>query len=288
MKYAHRPQKVPGHVDVAIASFAARDGIPPGDLALAAELETAGCGVAHFAWSDAAVDWTEFGAVVVRSCWDYHLRPAEFLAWVGGLESRGIAVVNSPAVIRWNADKRYLAGFGAAIPETEWIAEGASRDIASLCRERGWQSAVVKPLISASAHRTELGHEGTAEGPAMVQEFVPEIQDGEWSLMYFGGAFSHGVLKVPTAGDFRVQKEYGGSAIAAAPPGAVITFGDSVMARLPEPVAFARVDIVVSRRRGPLLMELEVIEPELFLDYSPAAATLAARAVLQYLKENRR
>jgi glutathione synthase/RimK-type ligase-like ATP-grasp enzyme len=207
---------------------------------------------------DAPVDWHEFDAIAIRSCWDYHLRPAEFLAWLDSLHT---TVINPPSLIRWNLDKRYLRRLGMAMPETHWLTEGESRIVDG--------AHVVKPFISASAHQTHLIDGGNVAGPAMVQRFVPEIEQGEWSVVFLGGDYSHAVLKRPAPGDFRVQMEFGGSVRHQPPPSSVLRFAEEAMRRLPEPAVFARVDIVVAAE-GPLLMEIEVIEPELFL--TPAAA----------------
>ena len=234
-------------------------------------------------WRDAPVDWRAFDAVLVRSCWDYHLYVDEFAAWVDRLEASGVKVVNSPAVIRWNLRKSYLAELcaaGVTIPDSVWVDD--SIDVARVCAERGWTSAVVKPLVSASAHGTSVRHDGEVRGPVIVQEFLNEIHDGgEWSLMHFGGQYSHAVVKRPADGDFRVQMEYGGSAVADDPPVEIRDFAARALAAAPGPTAFARVDVVVSRRRGPVLMELELIEPELFLDSSAGASDRLAAAILE-------
>lgn len=272
---------------MAIASFT--DGssvsVPAGDRALRLALEERGHSVRQLVWSDSAPEWRDFDAVVIRSCWDYHLRPEEFLDWISRLEALGVPLVNPPPLIRWNLDKRYLAELhssGIAIPDTLWLEDGESCELTRVCRERGWTSAVVKPLVSASAHRTEVRRTGNATGPAMVQEFVEEIRTaGEWSLMYLGGTFSHAVRKLPAADDFRVQSQFGGTSTPTVPPLEVQAFAAHALARLPSPAALARVDVVVGATGRPALMELEVIEPELFLD-GPAAGQ-AADAVLQAL-----
>lgn len=230
----------------------------PGDGLLSAAL-----GARPVAW-DAPVDWDAFACVVVRSCWDYHLRPVEFLTWLNGLRVR---LVNSRSLIGWNFDKRYLRSLGVAMPETLWLAEGEAAVV-----EGEW---VVKPFVSASAYGTKRIGGGKVTGPAMLQRFVPGIAAGEWSVVFLGGEFSHAVLKRPVAGEFRVQREFGGSVAHLAPPSEVLRFAEEAMTHLPEPSAFARVDVVVEDR--PLLMELEVIEPELFL--TPAAARRLAECV---------
>lgn len=262
--------------------------IPRGDDVLGRTLRANGFLVEHTIWSDERVDWGRYAAVLVRSCWDYHLQPAAFLAWLDRLERRGVTVLNPPAVIRWNMDKRYLRALAAAgvpIPETEWIGEGECADVAAICRRKGWAKAVAKPVISASAYRTELRNDGEVQGPLMVQRFVEEIEgDGEWSLLYFAGSYSHAVRKIPRPGDFLVQREFGGRLVRATPSAGVRALAETVMRQLPGAVPLARVDVVVSAERGPLLMEVELIEPELFLS-TLECARRAAGAIAQQLRE---
>lgn len=259
--------------------------LPPGERALAAALPAESA-----VWSDPAVRWTGFDAVIIRSCWDYHLRLPEFLAWLDALEAAGVPVLNAPPLIRWNANKLYLGDLarrGIGVPQTVWLAEGEEADVAALCRRHGWQAAVVKPLVSASAHQTELRTEGAVAGPRIIQRYLPEIRSrGEWSLLFFGGAFSHAVVKRPGGDDFRVQEEHGGRTEPGTPPAAVGAFARHVIETVPGP-AFARVDIV-ERDEGPVLMELELIEPELFLHVAAGAPQRLAQAIRAALPAGRR
>jgi glutathione synthase/RimK-type ligase-like ATP-grasp enzyme len=266
---------------IAIATSQGPANLPPNERALLVALDEIGIRASAAVWSETR-DWRAFSAVVVRSCWDYHLRPAEFLDWIAQLERLNIPVINPPSLIRWNADKRYLADLsqkGIAIPGTVWVAPGEELDLTATCSRHAWQTAVVKPLISASAHRTERRADGLVTGPMLIQEYVAEIEtSGEWSLIYFGGAFSHAVLKRAHRGDFRVQKEFGGTAEPANAPAAVRVAADTVMATLDNDAAIARVDLVEARS-SVLLMELELIEPELFLDLAPGASRRLADVI---------
>ena len=252
--------------------------LPPSDAELAAAFRAQGVDARPVIWSLAGVPWREFDAVLVRSCWDYHLREAEFLEWLGSLE--GVRVLNDPRLIRWNLNKSYLRELGVAIPDTVWVGAGEEADVAAICAARGWARAVVKPLVSASAYRTAVMAEGIALGEVMVQEFLRAIEtDGEWSLMWFDHEFSHAVRKRPGAGDFRVQMEHGGSAEAAVPDAELLEFTARAMARLPYRAAWARVDVVRDGDRL-LLMELEAIEPELFLGSCKGAAERLVEVVV--------
>ena len=241
-------------------------------------------------WSDPEYPWRDCDAVIIRSCWDYHLRHVEFLHWITCLESTGCSLWNPPELVRWNADKSYLRSLenqGIPVVPTLWCEPGETRTLADAMRDKGWDKAVVKPRISATAHRTKLVHAKNAEaeqgffaelmaGPGvMVQKFVDNIvTDGEWSLMFFGGQFSHAVLKTPKPGDFRVQSDFGGKALAADPPSFVLD-GATVAVQAVAPTLYARVDGIVDRLHGEhrlIITELELIEPALFLTSNPQAA----------------
>ena len=269
-----------------IALVTSQAELPTGDTLLAAALAERGFEVQAAIWHDSRQDWRAFDAVVVRSCWDYHLHAREFLEWVATLERRDVVVVNAPDLIRWNADKIYLAELAAAgieIPDTIFVDAGAEFDLAAICISRGWRTAVVKPTISASAYRTELRSDGLVTGPALIQEYVAAVETaGEWSLVYFGGRYSHAVIKLPKAGDFRVQTAFGGTVRIAQPSAALRRFAASVLSRVRQPPCFARVDIIVGDRRI-LLMELEVIEPELFLAMAPGSSRRLAGVIAEQL-----
>ncbi|MCM2303201.1 MAG: hypothetical protein NDJ72_00745 [Elusimicrobia bacterium] len=252
-------------------------------------------------WDDPAVDWRRYDAAVIRSAWDYHLTPAGFLAWLARLEALGLPLWNPAPVVRANLDKSYLKELEAAgvkTAPTEWVEQGSRAVLDELLAARGWDDAVVKPCVSAGAFRTRRvrrGGEGgqpaldeaLAHSGAMIQPFLPEIvSEGEWSFVFLGGEFSHAVLKSPRAGDFRVQEEHGGRTARREPPsGLLIQARDAAIAG-PRPWLYARVDGV--RRGGELLVvELELIEPFLFLSYAPGAAERLAAAIKARLSNPR-
>jgi glutathione synthase/RimK-type ligase-like ATP-grasp enzyme len=267
---------------VAVATSQSLAQLSPDEHALLAALGDLGILATAGIWSSGDTDWSKFGAVVVRSCWDYHLRVDEFLRWIGHLQERNIRVLNPPDLIRWNLDKRYLQELsqrGLAIPDTVWLAPAEQVNLADACRAHGWQSAVVKPLISASAYRTERKREGFVRGPWMIQEYLSAIEsEGEWSRMYFSGAFNHAVKKRATAGDFRVQSDFGGTVEFVTPPRGVQRAANAAMAALPGSPVFARVDML-ELGASVLLMQLELIEPELFITLAPNASRRLALAV---------
>ena len=284
---------MPSH-RLALATSADHPSIQPDDAHLAASLERLGLPPVVCVWNDPAVDWAAFDAVLIRTIWDYFKHHAAFLAWLDRLDALGIPTINDSALLRWNSDKRYLlelAQHGVAIIPTRLASAAA---LPGVLAALPGQAVVIKPSISGGAWHTLRGTAGDAAFAAavaqlprdrdyLVQPFVPEIvSDGEWSLLYFAGEFSHAVLKRPAAGDYRVQGEHGGSAEPAQPGAATLAAADRALAAVAAlghgNHAYVRVDGVVSGGRF-LVMELELIEPFLHLAAHPAAAERLARDV---------
>lgn len=226
--------------------------------------------------------------LVIRAIWDYHLHPAAFARWIDDAARLGRQVVNPTALLAWNQRKTYLreiAARGVRVPETFFYASVAEFLTAppAFARERDY---VVKPIVSASAHGTfrvnattirQVVNEFPYDG-LLVQEFIPEIAEGEWSLIFIQGEFMHAVKKVATPGEFRVQREFGGQTIAQAPPLAARSEAQRIIGFLPETPVYARIDLVM-RGQEPLLMEIELIEPDLFLSTNPRAAQRFAETI---------
>ncbi|KRE55479.1 RimK family alpha-L-glutamate ligase [Phycicoccus sp. Soil748] len=226
-------------------------------------------------WHD-DVDWSAYDLVVIRSTWDYFERLEEFLAWVDrvDVESR---IVNPPAVVRWNVHKGYLAELGAAgVPVLPMLVvpRGAA-DIDARIAATGWEQVVVKPAVDGGARKAARG-EATSPalveharvvvelGDVVVQPYAPGIEDGEVSLFVFGGEVSHAVRKVPADGDYRVQAHHGGAEHPHTATEAELATARAALAVAPDGVTYARVDLV-EHEGVPTVMELELIEPDLFL-----------------------
>lgn len=280
---------------IALATYAAFPDLPPDDQILQRALERRGAQALPVRW-DARRDWSTFDVVVVRSCWDYHLRHTEFLAWIDRVERGGATVHNAPSILRWNSDKRYLKDLeqaGIDVVHTRWTDDSAEPpSLASILAQEGWGDVVIKPAISASATDTWHVPPGrTAEwedrframarrGAVLIQPFVPEVaREGEWSLVFVGGEFSHAMLKHPAPGDFRVQTEHGGSQQRAAPDPELIRVAHGVLACAPDATSYARVDGCVVRGHF-RVMELELLEPTLYFTEGPEAAERLADLVL--------
>jgi glutathione synthase/RimK-type ligase-like ATP-grasp enzyme len=262
------------------------------DQALIRPLADRGIEASAGVWSDASFPWRSADAVLIRSCWDYHRRTREFLEWIKSLEKVDVRVWNSPNVIRWNTDKAYLRDLEAkGVPVIPTLWPDRSVQLRETLQHLGWQKAVIKPRISASAYLTRVTStedaneaqplfEDLLRGPGvMVQQFMVNVlTQGEWSLMFFGGEYSHGVIKTPKAGDFRVQHDHGGSERNAEPPAYVIEAAARAVQAVDTPPLYARVDGVESNGQL-LLMELELIEPALFLKSAPGAAETFADSI---------
>lgn len=269
--------------------------LTPDDRLLAAALRERGAEPAPVVWDAAGTDWDAFDHVVLRSVWDYHLRLPEFAAWLDAHAAAGRPLINPAGLVRWNLHKSYLddlAAAGSPVIETARIVQGTPAGLARLLDERGWAQAVVKPAVSASAHRTFRVETDTAAdleaelaaileaGDALVQPLAPEIlATGEWSLVFLGGAFSHAVLKRGAPGEFRVQEEYGGQAETREPGPDLRAQAAHVLGQAPERTAYARVDGIERDGRF-VLMELELIEPVLYLGRDPAAPGRLANAIV--------
>ncbi len=264
------------------------------DLLARGPLEAAGWRLEPVVW-DAADDLSGLDALVLRSCWDYHRRPEAFRAWLDRLGRLPIPVLNPPEICAWNLHKRYLlelAALGVEVPATVLVPRG--QPLGEAVERLPGDRVVVKPAISLNGEDTLLLGKGEVAGSPVVrglvergdlllQAYVEEITSaGELSFVFFGGAFSHAVRKVPRPGEFRVQAEHGGARLPAAPSEAAVAEAAAILGRVPGPLLYARVDLV-EREGRPVLVELEVLDPMLFLGYAPGAPERFAAAVIDRL-----
>jgi glutathione synthase/RimK-type ligase-like ATP-grasp enzyme len=281
---------------IALVTSAGIPGLTADDQRLARALVARGHHATPVIWNDPNADWSVFDAAVIRSTWDYHLQPAAFDAWIGRVEAAGVRLINPGSVARWNIDKTYLSQLearGVPVVPTRWFEPGKLTSIEDLRAATGWPDIVLKPTVSATAWQLWRAAPGVNDVPApvrqaldtlrfMAQPFMHGITDGEWSLVFFGGEFSHAVLKTPRAGEFRVQEEYGGLATPALPDEALVTAAARVLDAAPGPSVYARVDGLANAGEFTLL-ELELLEPSLYLGTYEPAADRFADAILQVI-----
>jgi hypothetical protein len=283
------------------------------DLILARALEYRGARVLPVVWTETPPESLTCDLLVLRSVWDYHLQPDKFFHWLT-VAARRTKVVNAPEIVRWNMDKHYLKDIeaaGFAVPKTVFLERGSQADLQELMGSTGLTAAVIKPVISASAFETYRMEAAQAadfsvklntkfnallkDRAMMVQEFIPEIATGgEWSLILIrkesvepgqsqgGHECTHAVNKLPRPGDFRVQEEHGGLHKLASPPIDAVLMAQAILARFAPQAIYCRADMVM-RPRGPVLMELELIEPLLHFELAPQAAEKMADVLLQAL-----
>jgi hypothetical protein len=278
--------------------------LDPDSQILLTELRHLGVDATAQVWADGRVEWSSFDLTVIRSCWDYHLDPAAFIAWA---EQAG-RVANPPQALAWNIDKHYLAGLdsaGLAVVPTSWLPPGEVDPEGMLAQLTGWRGRwVVKPAISLAGLDTgayDLEEEAERRGlvehvrrlqrdgrAAMLQPFQDSIKAcGETSIVFIGGELSHSVRRsaVITGPDDGADHRFTPPPTLyvelANPAAAELEFARSVLARVPtcSDLLYARVDIVTGDDAQPRLMEVELIEPQLFLELSTRAAQRLAGAI---------
>jgi glutathione synthase/RimK-type ligase-like ATP-grasp enzyme len=265
-------------------------------------LEKYGLTLTNAAWEDPAVDWRSFDALVIKSTWNYHLpeNAAAFNRWLDSVS--GLNIHNPARVLRWNSDKVYLrelAAAGVPVVPSVWRDAGEPLDVQGAMAAQGWDEVVIKPRTGASAFGVMTAKSADeaaaadsrsveyAVNGAMIQPLLGEIRtDGEWSFLFFRDgdrlAFSHAAIKRPAAGKITVQS---GTSEVVAPPDDLRQQAEEIARRsedcIGSPLLYARVD-AVARDGCLLLMELELLEPSLFLyeaaDHAPLERYLQALA----------
>jgi glutathione synthase/RimK-type ligase-like ATP-grasp enzyme len=249
-------------------------------------------------WADSSVDWSRFCGALFRSTWDYFHRFSEFSAWLTRVE-RQTKLLNVPELLWWNIDKHYLGDLearGVPIVPSVFLEKGSDAPLTELLAVRGWDEAVLKPCISGGARHTyRLSRESAASYDGLAAELLQSealilqplmrsvLTGGEDSLLVFSGRVTHAVRKLARPGDFRVQDDWGGTVEPLEPSPEQIDFAQRAVAACPRPPLYARVDMVRGEDDALALMELELIEPELWLRLHPPAADALADAVAEHL-----
>jgi hypothetical protein len=253
----------------------------------AAPLRAAGLDVTGRSWAGAE-DLAGFALVLPLLVWGY---PRAHGAWVEAVtrwQGQGVRLENPPSVLRWNADKRYLGQLqqkGAPVVPTLYSDRLTLRVMEEARTRFGTGRLVAKPQVSSTAWQTIRWSSGDSldggpEGPAMVQPYLPAIEEtGEVSLIFFGGRFSHAISKRPQPGDFRVQPEYDGIIAPYHPAPDELAAAQRILSAVEEDLLYARVDLVRGLSGAPELIELELIEPDLYLGYDPGGGAAFSDAV---------
>jgi glutathione synthase/RimK-type ligase-like ATP-grasp enzyme len=264
-----------------------------------AALERLGLKATRLDWADPGFDWRQARSLLFRSTWDYFDRFAEFSPWLDRVSGQ-CQLFNEAELLRWNIDKHYLGELAAAgvnIVPTRYIEAGNTRTLAQWVTESGWDELILKPVVSGSARHTyrfradEAGlHEEvfaalSRHEAMMLQPFQQQVLDqGELSLMVIDGQVTHAIRKTPKSGDFRVQDDWGGTVHQHQPSAAEATFAEAAVRAVPFDVLYARVDVIRDNHGSLALMELEMIEPELFFRFHPEAADRLAAGLARRLR----
>ena len=239
--------------------------------------------------------WTEpgdvsaFDLILPLVAWGYNLEFTRWMALLDQAEREQWRLVNPAPLLRWNSDKTYLAELGErGIPTVDTVAVDRldDPDLAAARSRFATDELIVKPPISAGAHGTyrlgmnDVVPDDVAGTRMLVQPFERSIEGtGEWSLLLFDGVLSHAIIKRPKPGDFRVQPHLGGFDEPCEAPAGSFELARAALAAAPARATYARVDIIRSSDGDLKIMELELIEPALFLHHSADCGAAFASAV---------
>jgi glutathione synthase/RimK-type ligase-like ATP-grasp enzyme len=264
--------------------------------ALLKALRAHGMEAAYLPWKRTPLDtFAAADAVLPLCCWDYYDDPERFLGWIDALAARGAKLLNEPDLLRWNFRKTYLlelAAAGLAVPKTLHLPEASRQTIERDMGRQGWQAAVLKPVSSQNGHgihklewadRARWPSSLELNGEWLLQEFQEDIGAlGETTLTFIDGIFSHAVRRVLKPGEWRANPQFGITYERVEVSRDVIGTAQAYIDHLPQAPLYARVD-GLARPGGFILMELELIDPYLYLEFSPGSADVMARAVLRRL-----
>jgi glutathione synthase/RimK-type ligase-like ATP-grasp enzyme len=290
-------------MDVALVTCAALPGLHADDRHLLHALRAAGVDAEPVVWEDAHQDWRAPRLAVIRSAWDYAFRREPFVAWAERAASC-TTLWNSPRMVRWNTHKRYLcelAERGVPVVPTVLLPAGSPVALATVLDEHGWGDAVLKAAVAQSGRyamavpraRRDAGQAHLERllptEDMLVQPRVASVETtGELSLVFVDGRCTHAVRKRAAAGDFRVHDDYGGSVVPEEPDDAALALAEAAIAAVGEALHYARVDLVAGADGEPLIMEFELVEPELFLRFSAGAVQRFVACIERALGTSRR
>lgn len=244
-------------------------------------LQEKGLEIEPVVWNDETINWKTYAIILIKSPWDYHENISFFYTWLEKIDALGIRMLNPIEIIKWNSNKRYLADiFTAGLPVIQSIYLDKGTQIPtdnSLFCQLNTNKIVIKPCISAGANNTFIVEEATIAKQStainlllstdeyIVQPFIKEVSEGEWSFIFFNGQYSHCTLKVPKVGDFRVQHHHGGSILYPEPKSKYIQEAEKYVQEFAKGTLYARVDGILIDDML-FLMEIELIEPYLLLN----------------------
>ncbi|MFT3747357.1 MAG: hypothetical protein QM768_03535 [Agriterribacter sp.] len=262
-------------------------------------LQHKGLNITAEIWDNPAVDWKKYDVMLLKTPWDYHEKYTQFITWLDKTESLGIKMFNDFHLVRWNMDKHYLetiAGTGLPVIPSIFLNKGWNGELSSLFKKLQATKLIIKPCISGGSKNTIVIYSNTiadqadnilsllSQGDFIAQPLMPQIEEGEWSFIFFNGRHSHTVIKKPKAGDFRVQQIYGGTIVPVNPGQALIKSAEAYVQQFAGDALYARVDGIMVNGHF-ILMELELIEPFLYLSYGNGAVENYYTALIAKLKK---
>lgn len=271
-----------GDMNLGLVTYEELPNLSDGDRPLMEAFRRKGISAEPVSWDDRDVDWSAFSHLLVRSTWNYHRQPDRFRRWLDRIEALSVDLWNPPGLFRWNMTKTYLRDLvdrDVNVIPTEFVSGRNPAEWEEVYERIGSEEIVVKPVVGAGAEDTvRLATEKLRDFPLpgdhrkwLIQPYVEEITDtGEYSLIFIGDEFSHAVLKRPADGDYRVQTEHGGSVASANPAPDVVDQAGRILESVEFEWLYARVDGIVKNGEF-ILMELEMLEPNLYLEYSESA-----------------
>ena len=251
-------------------------------------------------WNDTNFNWSSTKSAIFRSTWDYFDQFSNFRNWLE-LVKEQCYLINPYEQINWNLDKHYLLDLqklDLPIVESVFVSKKTQLNLETISKSKNWKDIVIKPTISGAARHTyHLKNDEikkfqdkwlslTNNEDFMVQEFQKNIlSTGEIAVMFFGGEYSHSVLKKAKKGDFRVQDDFGGSVEIINPSLEIIELAKKTVKSLKTMPLYARVDIIFDNGSNPVISELELIEPELWFRFKEESAYKLAEIVKDFLNK---
>lgn len=259
-------------------------------------LRRLGWAVEDVSWKNKYIDYNQFELVIVRSTWDYQQDPSAFLDCLRKIDASNAILENAYELMQWNISKSYLKDLenkGVPTLPTLWHEHYSSHHVEQAFEHFDADKLVLKPLVSANADDTYLFEKNAlctleqtfvttfSDRPFMIQGFESSIlKQGEYSLFYFSGVFSHGICKTPAADDFRVQEEHGGQLHSVVPTSAMRSLAEQTLHALPHKALYARIDMLETAK-GFAIIEVELIEPSLYFNMDEESASRFAQVIHQ-------
>ena len=250
--------------------------------------------VSPVSWKQTEIPWSNFGAVIIRSTWDY---PPELEAFLQVLQQidQQTRLANPLELVRWNLNKTYLRdleGMGIGIVPTLWSDDPSEASLRAAMRQLGEDGMVIKPVVGANGIDTFRISQSVSSAdlakiipvfenrPHMMQPFMTNVvAEGEFSMFYFNGSYSHAILKTPTGSEFRSQEEHGAMIKAVSPESRLMLRGRQALGGISPTPLYARIDFVRDDDGDFRVMELELIEPSMYLRMHPHAPMRFAQAI---------